>query len=304
MTGTAWIERVRRSRRADADHQHAQRRRRARRGHRWMMEHRPNFSLRACRSSPRPGTATSTTSTDSTSSRSTCRGPRRRGLGARGGGQRGRRHGMVCTGSRAGSGRRRGGSGAGRGVHGRRARSVQLRQSPGALDRRCAGWARAGRGVHAMLPTRQPVIPGVVLGVSVRVRGIPRRYRRLREGLGSIIVVVATDAPLLPHQLDRVARTRCARRRADGGKGRELIRRHLSRVLDGNGSSVNPGSRVGGHAPERRDRPDVLRDCSGHRGSDRQRAGGGQNDGRRRWLPDVANSPRTASAKSSASTAG
>ena len=48
-------------------------------------------------------------------------------------------------------------------------------------------------------------VDGVPVGRELmRARG--RRRRDMREEQGSIIVVVATDAPLLPHQLDRVAR--------------------------------------------------------------------------------------------------
>ena len=72
-------------RRAGADHQHAQRRRRARRGHRLAREagrrrheHVQDLVV-CCPSSPRPGTATSTTSTASTSrTEHVVRGARRR----------------------------------------------------------------------------------------------------------------------------------------------------------------------------------------------------------------------------------
>ena len=54
----------------------------------------------------------------------------------------------------------------------------------------------------------------------------------MKEGAGSIIIVVATDAPLLPHQLeaDRAARDDGARAHwCDVG---QQLRRYLSRVLD------------------------------------------------------------------------
>jgi D-aminopeptidase len=48
---------------------------------------------------------------------------------------------------------------------------------------------------------RQLTIAGAPVGKHLR----PREYARERE-LGSIIIVAATDAPLLPHQLKRIAR--------------------------------------------------------------------------------------------------
>ncbi len=45
----------------------------------------------------------------------------------------------------------------------------------------------------------------VIAGVPVGLELIPESYKRTRES-GSIIIVAATDAPLLPHQLKRVAR--------------------------------------------------------------------------------------------------
>ena len=50
---------------------------------------------------------------------------------------------------------------------------------------------------------------------------------------GSIIVVVATDAPLLPHQLKRIATRVVAGRRTLRRLRRERVRRHFHRVFDG-----------------------------------------------------------------------
>ena len=75
-------------------------------------------------------------------------------------------------------------------LHGRRARAGEPRRPGSALDRRRPGRARRSA------PDRMPVPPR-------RVRGAP--------GAGSIIIVVATDAPLLPHQCERA---RAARRRS------------------------------------------------------------------------------------------
>ena len=94
--------------------------------------------------------------------------------------------GMVCYGFKGGIGTSsRVVHGGQRRLHRRRAGAGELRPPRAAADRR-----RAGR-------------PG-----DSRKR---RRRRRLagdpaRGDLGSIIIVVATDAPLLPHQLKRLAR--------------------------------------------------------------------------------------------------
>ena len=73
--------------------------------------------------------------------------------------------------------------GAGR-VHGRRAGAVQLRQPEATAHRRAAGRARRS--------ARNPPRAGALWPY--------------REDAGSIIIVVATDAPLLPHQVQRLAR--------------------------------------------------------------------------------------------------
>ena len=50
---------------------------------------------------------------------------------------------------------------------------------------------------------------------------------------GSIIIVVATDAPLLPHQLKRIAKRARHGARAPRLLRRQRLGRHLRRVLDG-----------------------------------------------------------------------
>ena len=54
-----------------------------------------------------------------------------------------------------------------------------------------------------------------------------------RDELGSIIIVVATDAPLLPHQLKRLARRATLGLARTGSDVRQRLGRHLHRVLDG-----------------------------------------------------------------------
>ena len=63
MTGTTWVEESGFLGGPDHDHQYPQRRHRARRGHRMGVARRQGVRLVSSRSSPRPGTAASTTST-------------------------------------------------------------------------------------------------------------------------------------------------------------------------------------------------------------------------------------------------
>ena len=76
-------------------------------------------------------------------------------------------------------------------VHGRRARPGQLRQARLAAGRRRAGRRGDRRRRRSRARTDTAVGPG--------------GRRRPPPGSGSIIVVVATDAPLLPHQCERLA---------------------------------------------------------------------------------------------------
>ena len=71
---------------------------------------------------------------------------------------------------------------------------------------------------------------------------------------GSIIVVVATDAPLLPHQLEAPGAARAALGLArDWQRRRQRLRRHLHRVLDGKpGRGRRDRRHAAGLAAERR----------------------------------------------------
>ncbi len=116
--------------------------------------------------------------------------------------------------------------------------------------------------------------------------GAPAAARAEGDGTaradGSIIVVVATDAPLLPHQLRRLAK------RPSLGLGR------LGSIAsDGSGdifiafSTANPGLRSVDQGPAREPWPCIPTICSpavrsrhpGHRRSGRERAGRGPDDG-------------------------
>ena len=71
---------------------------------------------------------------------------------------------------------------------------------------------------------------------QLRIAGLPVG-RELREGLvyskdtGSIIIVVATDAPLLPHQLKRLARRAALGLARTGQRGRQRLGRPLRGLL-------------------------------------------------------------------------
>lgn len=53
---------------------------------------------------------------------------------------------------------------------------------------------------------RELTIAGVPVGEEIKGYNPTFRFGEPKAGTGSIIVIVATDAPLLPHQLDRLAR--------------------------------------------------------------------------------------------------
>ena len=62
----------------------------------------------------------------------------------------------------------------------------------------------------------------------------------MRGDLGSIIVVVATDAPLLPHQLERIARRATMGIARTGAAGGQWFGRHLHRILERATRRVQP----------------------------------------------------------------
>jgi L-aminopeptidase/D-esterase-like protein len=77
----------------------------------------------------------------------------------------------------------------------------------GTASRRVAGTYLVGVLVQANYGTREVLtIAGVPVGREIVGAERARGTRPPADRDGSIIVVVATDAPLLPHQLERVAR--------------------------------------------------------------------------------------------------
>lgn len=52
----------------------------------------------------------------------------------------------------------------------------------------------------------QLTVAGVPVGAVLAARGLARPRPARKRAMGSILVIIATDAPLLPHQLERLAR--------------------------------------------------------------------------------------------------
>ena len=72
-----------------------------------------------------------------------------------------------------------------------------------------------------------------------------RRIVARRPGGGSIIVILATDAPLLPHQCERLAQRAGARPGADGRYGEPRLGRHLPGLRDRQPRSLGRHGRAG-----------------------------------------------------------
>ena len=121
-------------------------------------------------------------------------------------------------------------------------------------------------------------IAGVPVGREI-VDLTPGRGRP-DAGQGSIIVVVATDAPLLPHQLKRLVKRVALGIGVMGGRGEDS-----SGDLFIAFSTANPEAgqfdrdRPDHHAPERADQPPLPRRGQRDRGGDRQRDGRRRDDG-------------------------
>ena len=122
-------------------------------------------------------------------------------------------------------------------------------------------WNFRLRGHRAGLELTEPAIR----------EGTPRAEK------SSIIAIVATDAPLMPHQLKRLAKRVPLGIALTGGYGYTQLRRHLSRLLDrecGRGARRVGQAGAGGLRARRRHRPLLRRDGAGDRRGDPQRADG------------------------------
>ena len=137
-------------------------------------------------------------------------------------------------------------------------------------DLRVAG-VPVGQEIPDLLPCVASADPSRVQRSAMR-RGAATPDRRPTEQ-GSIIVVVATDAPLLPHQLKRLV-TRVALGVGRSGRvRRQRLGRHLRRVLDRQRRRrARHRRRQGRHAAQRADECAVLGDGASDRGGDSQRA--------------------------------
>ena len=77
----------------------------------------------------------------------------------------------------------------------------------GTASRRVAGAYTLGAIVQANYGTRESLtIAGVPVGREIQAAGRTRGQGPGEDRDGSILVVIATDAPLLPHQLERLTR--------------------------------------------------------------------------------------------------
>ena len=88
----------------------------------------------------------------------------------------------------------------GRRLDGRRPRPGELRRARPAAGRRRAGRARDPGRAHSIALRRRRAADEAHAAADGAGRG-----RAVEPGAGSIIVIVATDAPLLPHQCERLA---------------------------------------------------------------------------------------------------
>ena len=128
------------------------------------------------------------------------------------------------------------------------------------------------------------MVDGVPVGRELPRTAIPSAWDEeeaiARAGAGSIIVVLATDAPLLPHQLDRLAQRAGLGIARAGGAGSHSSGDIFLAFSTGNADApaqlqarrTEPGRR-GHDAPRRRDHRAVLGRDRGHRGGDPQRDG-------------------------------
>ena len=266
LTGLEWVRESGLLTSPVGHHQHAQRRDRARRARGRLGRRARGRTTRPgrCRSSARPTTACSTTSTASTSgpSTSTPRSPRPHDgpveEGAVGGGT-----GMVCHEFKGGIG-------------------TASRVIPARVGGYTVGvLVQANYGQRAWLR-----VDGVRVGEAIPTSEVESpwdqagRPRNPPPGSGSIIVVVATDAPLLPHQCERLAQRAGLGIARVGGTGGHTSGDLFIAFATGNrlpgGLGVDDETQRHRHVRRqgrrrRRHRPAVRGDHRGDRGGHRQR---------------------------------
>ena len=282
MTGTTWVQESGLLEGPGRDHQHPQRRRRPRRDH--PVGSRPKNALQPwwlpVVAETYDGTLNDVSGFHVKTGARARRAGQREGRAAAGRRRRRRhRHGLPRLQGRHRHRLAQAAGGAGR-LHGWRAGAVQLRRAPRPADCRRAG-RRGDPRPHRVHRQRRPAARRAPRG---RAATPGRTSADDEREQGSIIVVVATDAPLLPHQLKRVAT------RVSLGIGRQG-------GFGGNSSgdifiafsTANPARlarRCAGEgredASERSHHAALPGDGAGHRSGHHQRAARRRNDDRRR----------------------
>ena len=117
------------------------------------------------------------------------------------------------------------------------------------------------------------LIAGAPVGQHLRNDRIYSAADDAAGDTGSIIIVIATDAPLLPHQLERISRRAGMGLARMGSIRRQRIGRSVRRLLDREPSRPCRRRNAASHVPgQRQDGSALRRDRAGHRGSDHQRA--------------------------------
>ena len=132
-------------------------------------------------------------------------------------------------------------------------------------------------------------IAGLPVGEELKDKYLPQQPRKDGARDGSIIVVLATDAPLLPHQLKRLSKRASLALGRMGSVASARLRRHLRRILDREPRTAERRARgSAGAAVPQRGSHRAVRSCGGrNRGSDPQCAGRGSRYDRRRRHEDL-----------------
>ena len=168
-------------------------------------------------------------------------------------------------------------------VQGRHRHRVSPRPAEQMAASRSASWSRRTTARRERL-----AIDGVQVGRALGFEEIPSAWDEASDvaGAGSIIVIVATDAPLLAHQCERVAqRAGLGIARAGGGGSNSSGDLFLcfatgNRNLGHTGRRACPHLQNGPDARRRAHHAAVLGSHRGDRGGHRERAGRRRNDGR------------------------
>ena len=181
----------------------------------------------------------------------------------------------------------------------------EFKGGTGTASRIVNGW-RVGALVQANYGDRDHLtIDGVPVGRELSRTVIPSAWDDeeaiARRGAGSIIVILATDAPILPHQLTRLAQRAGLGIARMGGSGAHssgdiflaFSTANVGALPQLQGGRVERGV-LGDDAARRRDVGPVLGRDRVDRGGDLQRADRGADDGRTGWGHGARAPPRRA----------